>query len=183
VKAALFQQPQQTRNLLGAIAAQIAADRTGRDTTLRQKNLAMQRQIAEVLLPAADQRAQWQPALNLFAANWMEEADYAKRLHQPPRSNNMVQYDDFGNRIYMGNQPYQSYQSSNSNQLPAISVADVLASAPSGGLDRGARCEPRAARLHAARRAELEDRGGGHRGALPRETRAAPTEGSAAARQ
>ena len=49
--------------------------------TLRRKNLELQRQLVDALLPLAERRAQWQPALNLFAMNWMEEADYAKRLH------------------------------------------------------------------------------------------------------
>ncbi|HZJ14979.1 MAG TPA: glycosyltransferase family 2 protein, partial [Chthoniobacteraceae bacterium] len=128
-KAPFLQDSKRLVNMLDAIAAQIAADRTSRDTSLRIKNLTMQRQIVDALLPAAGKPEQRQPALNLFATNWMEEADYAKRLHQPPRNPNMVQYDDFGNRIYMGNQPYGG-QPNNPNQLPAIAITDVLTTAP-----------------------------------------------------
>jgi hypothetical protein len=119
--------PEHGLRVLRSVAQQVTADRAARNISLRQKNLELQRQVVGALLPVAEHRAEWQSALDLFALNWMEEADYAKRLHVPPRNQN-VQFDDFGNQIFYGNQP--TSQQSNPNQLPAIPIADILPTAP-----------------------------------------------------
>src|SRR5687768_8511843 len=115
--------------MLSAAAAQVAADRSNRDIALRRKNLELQRQLADTILPLAAKASEWQPALNLFALNWIEEADWSRRLHLPPRTQQM-QYDEFGNPMYYGN---PSGQASNSNQLPPIPIAELWPSAPEAG--------------------------------------------------
>jgi hypothetical protein len=104
--------------MLSAVGAQVGKARTSRDIAQRKKNLELQRQVVDALLPGG-QRAEWRPALHLFALNWMEEVDYSKRLQVPPRNPRSVDYDPYGNPIY-----YSSYgspvqmQQANPNQLP-----------------------------------------------------------------
>jgi hypothetical protein len=120
--------PQSVANLVVSVAQQIAADRFTRTLDLRQKNLEMQRQLSGSILESGKPNPALSGALTLFTKNWIEEAEYAARLHMPPR-NRMNQFDEFGNPIYY-NQVYQQQQVNN-NQPPAIPVADVLQSAPS----------------------------------------------------
>ena len=127
LKEIFVRQPAEAFKMLTSVGQQVASGRSGREIEQRKKNLELQRQVVEALLPATEQRAQWQSALNLFATNWMEEADYAKRFYQPPRQN--YQMDPYGNRVFYGNQQ-QQFQNYNPNQLPPIPLPDVLPGAP-----------------------------------------------------
>lgn len=151
-------QPQHGLAVLKAVTTQVLDDRANRETDVRKNNLQMQGWVAEALIPLLEgHRAEWLPAMDLMALNWMEEADYSKRLYQPPR-NQSVQYDEFGNRIFFnGNQV--PVQQGNSNQLPAIPAAEILAIAPGqnwiNAMDRS--LQPRALSLLAELHLKLED--------------------------
>jgi hypothetical protein len=130
VKDNASRHPQNVANLIVSVAQQAAADRFARGLDLRQKNIEMQHQLAASILEPGKPDSTFIPALTLFARNWIEEAEYAARLYQSPRNNQMMtQFDSFGNPIYYGNQNIQ--QSNNSNQPPAIAIPEVLESAPS----------------------------------------------------
>lgn len=130
VKDNASRQPRFVANLIVSVAQQLAADRFSRGLELRQKNLAMQRQLAGAILDLGKLDPAFVPALTLFAKNWIEEAEYASRFFVPPRNRMGQQFDPFGNPIYYENQNFQQPQMNN-NQPPAIAVADVLESAPS----------------------------------------------------
>jgi hypothetical protein len=119
--------PQRGLTLLNALAAQLASQRTNRDVAQRRKNLELQREIVSALLSDTAHRAQWQPAVNLFATNWMEEADYSRRYYTPPRNQNAM-FDEDGNRIFYGNQSMQ--QQFNPNQLPPVPLPEVVTATP-----------------------------------------------------
>ncbi|HEV7869560.1 MAG TPA: hypothetical protein VGO90_17855, partial [Chthoniobacteraceae bacterium] len=130
IREFFVKQPQHGPTLLKAIATQVSDDRSSREPDLRKRNMEMQRHVAEAMLALPDRRAQWQPAIDLFATNWMEEADYSKRLYVPPRNQNM-QFDDFGNQIFYSGQSMQSQpQQTNSNQLPPIPIAELVPLVP-----------------------------------------------------
>jgi hypothetical protein len=126
LKEFFLKEPQVGLTILTAVGQQVAKDRSQRDTARRQKNLELQRQIADALLAAPTHRAHWQPALDLFALNWIEEGDWAKQRYQPPRQQGM-QFDEYGNQIYYGSSQ-STYQ--DPNQLPGIGLPEMLACAP-----------------------------------------------------
>ena len=118
--------------MLSAVGAQIAKYRSSRDIAQRKKNLELQDKVVGAVVANARGGVEWQPALNLFALNWLEEADYARRLHMPARNvRNVVEYDQFGNPIYYNSYGQPQMVQSNPNQLPALPIAELLPLAPS----------------------------------------------------
>src|SRR5262249_42978079 len=73
------QKPEQGALLLSAVGAQVAQNSSNRDTAARRKSLEMQRKVVDALLEAAgDNSRSWQPALNVLAIGWIQEADSSK---------------------------------------------------------------------------------------------------------
>ncbi len=174
----LLANPLRAQKVLRSVGTQVGVDRTSRNLSLRQVNLELQRNVAGALLPLAERREQLQPAMNLFALNWLEEAAYAKQLYQPPRR--QEQFDEFGNRMYFGGETSSPSFSSNPNQLPPLPLADVLPSAPDAAwlaaLDAG--LLPRMLTLLAEIHLKLED----DTKALPFVEQLAPLDGKDALR-
>ncbi|MCL4789875.1 MAG: hypothetical protein KJ070_24365 [Verrucomicrobia bacterium] len=123
-----FQQsPHQGLVLLAAVGDLVQKGFTDRSAELRQRNLELQKQVVETFLDVADPaQPHWQTALNLLAQNWMQEANWSRQRHQPPR-NYGPQYDEFGNMVYY--EPYPP-NLAGGNQNPAIAAGQVLFSAP-----------------------------------------------------
>ena len=126
LKETFAKQPAMALKILVSTGQQIAKGRTQRETAIRQRSLDLQRQIVDALRPAAERRAQWQAALNLFATNWMEEAEYSKRFYTPPQDQNN-QTDMYGSRVFYNN---QSAQNLDPNMLPPVPLPDVMPGAP-----------------------------------------------------
>ncbi len=159
LKDLFARQPQHGAGALTAVAVQVGDDRSNRDATLRKSNLHLQALAADALTPVLEaHQAEWRPAIDLMALNWMEEAEYSKQRHQPPRNQSM-QVDEFGNRIFMGGDQMSLQQQGNSNQLPPIAVQEILEAAPSAAwlsaMDRS--LQPRALALLAELNLKLED--------------------------
>ncbi len=157
LKETFTKDAEQGMKMLVSVGQQVANARAERDAGKRQKNLTMQRQVVDALLPLSEKRAQWQPGFDLFAMNWMEEADYSRGLHVPPQQQGN-RTDMYGNPIYYGNQRTQNIDP---NKLQPIPLSDVLPAAPDEAwlavLDPS--LVPRALTTFAAAHLKLEDDG------------------------
>ena len=121
--------PGQGLVILSAMSQMVQQGITDRAVDQRQKNLDLQKQVVETFLGVADPaQPHWRASLTLLAQGWLQEAAYARQRFQP-RTTYGPQYDEFGNMVSY--QPYQPPQYFDGNQFPAISVDQVLGSAPS----------------------------------------------------
>lgn len=112
--------------LLAVVAKQVTTDRVSNDAELRGRNLALQRQVLAAVVTAGDQRAAWQGAVDLFALNWLREAEVSKQAD----SNDGQPYYN-ANVRGQGRAAQQRYYNNN-NQFPPVPPAELLASAPDG---------------------------------------------------
>ncbi|HEU0040071.1 MAG TPA: hypothetical protein VFR76_12440, partial [Verrucomicrobiae bacterium] len=121
--------PGQGLLILSALSQIVQQGITDRAADQRQKNLDLQKQVVETFLDVADPaQPHWRAVLTLLAQGWLQEAAYSRQRFQPRRTYG-PQYDDFGNMTSY--EPYQPPQYFDGNQFPAVSVEQVLTTAPS----------------------------------------------------
>ncbi len=111
---------------IGTFAAQGMQQRT-HDTKFRQKSLELQKTAVDALLRAAPARAQeWREVLNLLAANWIDEANYAYGNSEADSMTPYLQRDAYGNIFY------QSFNQRQNLPVQPMAPADLLPTRPTG---------------------------------------------------
>jgi hypothetical protein len=101
-----------------------------RDIAQRKKNLELQRQVVDALLPGG-QRVEWRPALHLFALNWMKKQITRSgcRCRRATRVRSTTIHTATRFTTAATASPVQMQQS-NPNQLPPVPIAELLLAGP-----------------------------------------------------
>jgi hypothetical protein len=129
LRESFAKRPEQGMAILASLSSAVTQPAQGRDAESRRKNLELQRRIIDELLSIAGAQVQpWQPALNILALAWVQEADLTKTRYINQRNMRRQTFDPYGNPIYYGDYPQPPQ---NPNELPPIAPEQLLPTAPS----------------------------------------------------
>ena len=128
LKQSFTERPERGMEIVATIGGQVASGfaQKARDADYRSAGLKLQKTAVEALLETAPKLAdQWQDALELMAAGWVQEASHSNQYSKTSSYGSYMERDQFGN-VY-----WRSGRMGGGGQVTAIEPADLLEAQPS----------------------------------------------------